>query len=70
VSSVGSNAGLHTYRMHFMAGQTNLHMSMAMDCLLLASWLGAFSVVVFVPQKPYKSKVPLVMYILEDSRPT
>ena len=27
-----------------MLGQTNLHMhmSMAMDCLLLASWLGAF----------------------------
>ena len=32
-----------------MLGQTNLHMhmSMAMDCLLLASWLGAFSVVVY-----------------------
>ena len=30
-----------------MLSQTNLHMhmSMAMDCLLLASWLGAFSVV-------------------------
>ena len=25
-----------------MLGQTNLHMSMAMDCLLLASWLGVF----------------------------
>ena len=47
MSSVGSNAGLDTYCMHFMAGQTNLHMSMAMDCLLLASWLGAFSVVVY-----------------------
>ena len=40
---MGSNAGLHT------ASMLNLHMnmSMAMDCLLLASWLGAFSVVVY-----------------------
>ena len=26
MSGVGSNAGLHTYRMHFMAGLTNVHM--------------------------------------------
>ena len=40
---MASNAGLHT------ASMLNLHMnmSMAVDCLLLASWLGAFSVVIY-----------------------
>ena len=42
MGSVGSNAGLHTYRKHAWSDNLHMYMSMAMDCLLLASWLGAF----------------------------
>ena len=55
MGSVGSNAGLHTYRIHAWSDKfADAHV----QGLLLASWLGAFSVVVYTTMLLFGSLYP------------